>query len=57
MATLVASHFLLRESSPLYNLFFSPVDLYSNLADSDFDLTEKGFTKKLEVTGSIPIFL
>lgn len=54
MATLVAAHFQLRESSPLYNLFFSPSDLYSNLAESAFDLTEKGFTKKLEVTHIYP---
>lgn len=54
MATLVVAHFQLRESSPLYNLFFSPSDLYNNLAESAFDLTERGFTKKLEVNHIYP---
>ena len=54
MAALVASHFQLRESSTLYNFFFSPPDLYNNLAEASFDLTETGASTRLEVTHIYP---
>jgi len=49
---LVHSH--LRNSSPLYNLFFSPDDLYSNLAESNYDLSIRGLEKELKFTTKYP---
>jgi len=54
LAILVALHIQLRESSPLYNFFFSPPDLYNNLAAADFDLTETGLATNLEVKHKYP---
>jgi len=47
-------HTQLRNSSPLYNFFFSPGDLYSNLAESDFDLSARGLEKELKFTTKYP---
>lgn len=48
------AHYQLRSSSPLYNFFFSPADLYSNLAESNFDLSVKGLEKELKFSTKYP---
>ena len=48
------AHYQLRSSSPLYNFFFSPSDLYHNLAESNYDLSVRGLEKKLKFTIKYP---
>ena len=54
ITVLAALHYHWRETSPLYNFLFSPSDLYSNLVKTNFDLTKKGFTKKIIITNKYP---
>lgn len=54
LALIFLAHFQLRTSSPLYNFFFSPADLYSNLAESDFDLSTKGLERELKFSSKYP---
>jgi len=54
VAFAVLAHYHLRSSSPLYNFFFSPADLYSNLAESDFDLSVEGLEKELKFSIKYP---
>ena len=53
-ALIVLVHLQLRTSSPLYNFCFSPADLYSNLAESDFDLSINGLERELKFTTKYP---
>jgi len=48
------AHYQLRNTSPLYNYFFSPKDLYKTLAESDFDLSNSGLEKELIFTAKYP---
>ena len=47
-------HSQLRKTSPGYNFFFTPEDLYSNLASSPFDLTKAGYSAKLHFSSKYP---
>ena len=48
------AHYQLRNTSPLYNYFFSPIVLYKTLAESDFDLSNSGLEKELIFTAKYP---
>ncbi len=54
IAALVIAHIHLRGNSTLYNFFFSPSDLYSNLAESTFNLTEKEISKEFKIVHKYP---
>lgn len=54
LATAFLTHAHLRNSSPLYNFFFSPDDLYSTLAEATFDLSAQGMEKELSFTAKYP---
>lgn len=48
------THSHLRKASPLYNFFFSPSDLYTNLASAEFDITKAGYSKQLSFSSKYP---
>lgn len=50
----VFAHLHLRETSTTYNYIFSPSDFYHHLSDANFDLSETGLTKTLEITHKYP---
>jgi hypothetical protein len=54
VALAVLVHYHLRSSSPLYNFFFSPSDLYKTLGESSFDLSKQGLEKELKFTTKYP---
>ncbi|MDH5573393.1 MAG: hypothetical protein OEY89_16640 [Gammaproteobacteria bacterium] len=51
---LVVAHFHLRKTSTTYNYIFSPSDLYHHLSNTNFDLSETGLSKTLEITHKYP---
>lgn len=54
IAPLVFVHYQLRSGSLIYNFLFPPNDLYSNLAESDFDLSVKGLERELRFIPKYP---
>lgn len=47
-------HFYLRGSSPLYNFFLPPNDLYDGSIEVDFDLSKPDFETEIEVVHEYP---
>ena len=48
------AHSHLRATSPAYNFFFSPSDLYTNLASAKFDITNTGYSTQLPFSSKYP---
>ena len=48
------AHTHLRSTSPLYNFFFSPSDLYTDLASETFDMTKTGNSIELPFISKYP---
>lgn len=51
---IVISHKYLRTNSPMYNLVFSPSDLYNSLADDAFNLSNERLTKEFKIVHKYP---
>ena len=51
---LVPIHYYLRSNSVAYNFFFSPDDLYDNLASADIDLSTVGSSINLQYMHKYP---
>ena len=49
-----AAHSHFRKTSTTYNYIFSPSDLYRHLSTANFDLSETGLSKSLEITHKYP---
>ena len=54
MAIMYTAHQDLRKNSTEYNLFFSPGDLYTHLAESEFDLSNRGLENELVFATKYP---
>ncbi len=50
----ISGHSYLRGHSALYNFFFSPADLYRNLAEADFDLSAEGMERQFQLSHQYP---
>ncbi len=50
----VVAHSHFRKTSTTYNYIFSPSDLYHHLSEANFDLSETGLSKSLEITHKYP---
>ena len=54
VVVVVVAHLHFRKTNTTYNYIFSPSDLYSNLSESSFDLSETDLTKQLEIVHKYP---
>ncbi len=50
----IVAHSHFRKTSTTYNYIFSPSDLYHHLSEANFDLSETGLSKSLEIIHKYP---